>query len=134
MIRLRVDPLCAYFRAFDGALSAAGYDTWHELIGHGLPSIFVPDERRSTDDQLMRALFAERRGLGLCVRAAEPYRVRGALDRLMDPEQRRAIAGRCRGLAAGNGARAAAELVEEMVLGLPASAPPAWANGLARCP
>ena len=123
VVRLQVYPLGRYFRAFDGAISAAGHTSWHELIHHGLPSIFVPDEGRPTDDQLTRARFAERRGLGLCVRRAEPYRVRAAIDRLMDLDQRRAIAERLRAFAAGNGARAAAELVEEMVLGLPAGAP-----------
>ena len=94
VVRLQIYPLCRYFRAFDGAISAAGYTSWHELIHHGLPSIFVPDEGRSIDDQLTRARFAERRGLGFCVRRAEPYRVRAAIDRLMDLDQRRAIAER----------------------------------------
>ena len=115
-IPLQTYPLCRYFRAFDGAISAVGYNSYHELIHHGLPAIFVPNEHPSMDDQLMRALFAARRGLGLCVRTAEPYRVRDAIDRLMDPAERAAIAGRCRALAAGNGAGAAAALVEEMVL------------------
>ena len=128
LVRLQVYPLCRYFRAFDGAISPAGYTSCHELIHHGLPTIFVPDERPSTGDQLTRALVAERRGLGLCVRSAEPYRIRDAIDRLMDPDQRRAIAERGRALAAGNGAKAAAELIEEMVLGLPASAPLARAS------
>jgi UDP:flavonoid glycosyltransferase YjiC (YdhE family) len=128
VVRLQVYPLCRYFRAFDGAISAADDTSCHELIHHGLPTIFVPDERASTDDQVGRARYAERRGLGLCVRSTEPYRVRGAIDRLMDPDQGRAIAERGRALVAGNGAKAAAELVQEMVLSLPASAPPGWAG------
>ncbi len=131
-IALQTYPLCRYFAAFDGAISAVGYNSYHELIHYGLPTIFVPNEHPSMDDQLMRALFAARRGLGLCVRTAEPYRVRDAIDRLMDPAERAAIKERCRALAPGNGAEAAAALVEELVLGLAAAAPPAWANGLVR--
>jgi len=131
VIPLRTYPLCRYFRAFDGAISAVGYNSYHELVHYGLPTIFVPNEHPSMDDQLMRALFAARRGLGLCVRTTEPYRVRGALDRLMAPAERAGIAERCRALATGNGARAAAALVEEMVLSLPASAPPPWASAMA---
>jgi UDP:flavonoid glycosyltransferase YjiC (YdhE family) len=132
VIPLRTYPLCRYFRAFDGAISAAGYNSYHELIHHGLPAIFVPNEHPSMDDQLMRALFAARRGLGFCVRTAEPYRVRDAIDRLMAAGgERAAVAERCRAVAAGNGARAAAALVEEMVLSLPAAAP-AWASGMIR--
>ena len=130
VVRLQIYPLARYFRAFDGAISAAGYTSWHELIHHGLPGIFVPDEGRSTDDQLARARFAERRGLGLCVRRAEPYRVRAAIDRLMDPDQRRRLSQGARAIEAGNGARAAAELLEEMVLGLPAGVPPAPGGSL----
>ena len=129
-IRLQTYPLCRYFRAFDGAISAVGYNSFHELIHHGLPAIFVPNEHPSMDDQLMRALFAARRGLGWCVRTAEPYRVRAAIDRLMDPAERAAIRERCRARAPGNGAAAAAALVEEMVLSLPAAAAPPWASGL----
>ncbi len=132
VIPLQTYPLCRYFRAFDGAISAVGYNSFHELIHHGLPAIFVPNEHPSMDDQLMRALFAARRGLALCVRTAEPYRVRDAIDRLMDVSERAALTGRCRALAACNGAGAAAALVEEMVLSLPAATPPPWASGMAR--
>ena len=129
---LQAFPLCRYFRAFDGAISAVGYNSFHELIYLGLPTIFVPNEHPSMDDQLMRALFAERRGLGMCVRTVEPYRVRRAVDRLMDPDERAAIAARCRGVAAASGAAAAAALVEEMVLGVTANARPAWAQSILR--
>jgi UDP:flavonoid glycosyltransferase YjiC (YdhE family) len=129
-IHLQAFPLCRYFHAFDGAISAVGYNSFHELIYLGLPTIFVPNEHPSMDDQLMRALFAERRGLGMCVRTGEPYKVRRAVDRLMDPGERAAIAARCRALAAASGAAAAAALVEEMVLGVSANARPAWAQAV----
>ncbi len=131
-IHLRAYPLCRYFHAFDLALSAVGYNSFHELIYHGLPTIFVPNEHPSMDDQLMRALFAERRGLGFCVRTGEPYKVRRALDRLMDHGERSAMAARCRALAASSGAAAAAALIEQLVLGIPAVVPPDWAEVFAR--
>jgi len=132
VIRIQAYPLCRYFRAFDGAISAVGYNSYHELIYHGLPAIFVPNEHPSMDDQLMRALFAERRGLGFCVRTFEPYQVRRAIDRLMDPTERAAIALRCRALATGNGAGAAAELLADVTRSVAANAPPPWAGGLVR--
>ena len=131
-IRLQAYPLCRYFRAFDGAISAVGYNSYHELIYHGLPTIFVPNEHPSMDDQLMRALFAERRGLGFCVRTFDPYQVRCAIDRLMDPTERAAIALRCAALATCNGAVAAAELLAEMTRSIAANASPPWAGGLVR--
>ncbi|HSA81819.1 MAG TPA: glycosyltransferase [Geminicoccaceae bacterium] len=132
VIRLQAYPLCRYFRAFDGAISAVGYNSYHELIYHGLPAIFVPNEHPSMDDQLMRALFAERRGLGFCVRTFEPYQLRRAIDRLMDPTERAAIARRCRALASANGADAVAGLLAEMTRSVAANAPPSWAGGLVR--
>jgi UDP:flavonoid glycosyltransferase YjiC (YdhE family) len=127
-IHLQAFPLCRYFHAFDGAISAVGYNSFHELIYLGLPTIFVPNEHPSMDDQLMRALFAERRGLGMCVRTGEPYKVRRAVDRLMDPDERAAIAARCRALAAASGAAAAAALGEELVRGVWGHARPAGAQ------
>jgi Glycosyltransferase family 28 C-terminal domain len=132
VMRLQAYPLCRYFRAFDGAISAVGYNSYHELIHHGLPAILVPNEHPSMDDQLMRALFAERRGLGLCVRTFEPYRVRRAIDRLMDPTERAAIARRCRARASANGAMAVAELLAEMTRSVAANAPSPRAGGLVR--
>ena len=123
MIHLRSFPLSRYVKAFDGAITAVGYNSFHELIAYGVPSIFVPNEHPSMDDQLMRALFAERRGLGLCVRTTEPYQLRAAINRLLEPDEAARIARRCRAAAPANGAGAAARMLEEAVLGLRASEP-----------
>lgn len=132
VVRLRSYPLCRHFRAFDAAISAVGYNSFHELILHALPTIFVPNEHPSMDDQLMRALFAERHGLGVCLRTEARYQVRRAIDRILDPDERAVIAGRCRSLTLANGAEEAARLIEELVLGLPASRPQPWAERLVR--
>jgi hypothetical protein len=66
------------------------------------------------------------------VRTFEPYQVRRAIDRLMDPTERAAIAQRCRARATGNGAVAAAELLAEMTRSVAANAPPPWAAGVVR--
>ena len=59
-------PMSRYFAAFDGAVAAAGYNAYHELIALGVPSLFVPMPR-DTDDQPARARYAERAGIGLGV-------------------------------------------------------------------
>jgi UDP:flavonoid glycosyltransferase YjiC (YdhE family) len=132
VLHLRTYPLSRYVKAFDGAISAVGYNSFHELIAYAVPSIFIPNEHPSMDDQLMRAQFAERRGLGLCVRTCEPYRLRAAMDRILDPDQREQMIGRCQALAFGNGAVAAARLLEEMVVGIGASQPLSWETELVR--
>jgi UDP:flavonoid glycosyltransferase YjiC (YdhE family) len=125
-LQLRTYPLSRYINAFDGAISAVGYNSFHELIAYAVPAIFIPNEHPTMDDQLMRAQFAERRGLGLCVRTCEPYRLRAAIDRVLDPDHCDGIVSRCRALAFGNGAEAAARLIEEMAIGIRANRPLSW--------
>jgi predicted glycosyltransferase len=52
--RLDRYPLAAHLRAFDLALSAAGYNTSHELALAGVPTVFAP-LARGLDDQEDRA-------------------------------------------------------------------------------
>ena len=69
-------PMSRYFAAFDGAVAAAGYNAYHELIALGVPSLFVPMPR-DTDDQPARARYAEGAGIGLGVtRPGRPRRSR----------------------------------------------------------
>ena len=69
-------PMSRYFAAFDGAVAAAGYNAYHELIALGVPSLFVPMPR-DTDDQPARARYAERAGIGLGVTGPRRPRARG---------------------------------------------------------
>jgi hypothetical protein len=114
VMRVRRFPLSRFFRAFDAAVSAVGYNSYHELIFAGLPTLFVPNENPSQDDQLARARYADRHGLGYCVRAREIYRLKPALDRLMDPAEQALVRERCAALDARNGAAEAATLIEEL--------------------
>jgi hypothetical protein len=41
-------PLAASFSAFDCAISASGYNTFHESLSLGLPSLFVPNTQTRT--------------------------------------------------------------------------------------
>ena len=107
-------PLSRYLRAFDLVISAAGYNSFHELLLAGAPAIFVPNEHPQQDDQLARAQFAERHGLGACVRIRDAYRLSASIDRLLRPEERQRIAERCATLDQSNGARELAAFMEEM--------------------
>jgi UDP-N-acetylglucosamine:LPS N-acetylglucosamine transferase len=107
-------PLSRYLRAFDLVISAAGYNSFHELLLAGVPAIFVPNEHPQQDDQLARAQFAERRGLGACVRVREIYRLSACVERMLRPEERQRIAERCATLDQSNGAGEVAAFIEEM--------------------
>lgn len=54
----RIFPLAKYFAAFDIAVSAAGYNTFHELHQARIPTVFVPNTAPGMDNQAARAMFA----------------------------------------------------------------------------
>lgn len=112
---ISVYPLARYLQAFDLAVAASGYNTYHELVATPVPTLFLPNVETSTDDQEGRARFAERAGIGRCLVEVTPQGLRTALAPLLDPERR----DRMRELAAGrrlpNGAGAAMRSIEELV-------------------
>src|SRR5690625_2432597 len=55
-------PLSRNYRAFDLAISASGYNSFHELLRLGVPTLFVPNTSTQLDDQEARAKFAADRG------------------------------------------------------------------------
>jgi UDP:flavonoid glycosyltransferase YjiC (YdhE family) len=114
-ISRRLYPIARYLNAFDFAVSAAGYNTFHELMLSACPTIFVPNEHPMMDDQLLRARYAERRGYAVTVRVSDPYPMRAALDLVLEPAEREAMRSRMRDITIDrDGARAAARILEEM--------------------
>ena len=111
---IRTYPLSRYFRAFDASISAVGYNSYHELVHAKIPTLFIPNENPRQDNQLARARFAERHGFGICVRTQEVYRLRRALDRLLDPAECQLMAEACARFARSNGAVEAAKMIEEL--------------------
>ena len=108
---LRLFPAARWLPAFDFAIAACGYNSFHELLAARLPVIFVPNENPMMDEQERRALWAEGAGLGLLARARDPYRLRWALERLLRPEVRARMRARAALLPRPDGARAIAGLV-----------------------
>jgi UDP:flavonoid glycosyltransferase YjiC (YdhE family) len=56
-------PLSRRYHAFDLAVSAAGYNSFHELLRFGIPTLFIPNQDTALDDQQGRAQFAADQGL-----------------------------------------------------------------------
>jgi UDP:flavonoid glycosyltransferase YjiC (YdhE family) len=104
-------PIGRYFRAFDIAIAAAGYNAFHELIAHGVPTLFVPMPRH-LDDQPARARWARMAGVGEGVDGPLDPDLENRLDRLV--RSREDIAQRLQELPFENGAAAAARLLEEL--------------------
>ncbi len=89
-----VYPSSHYLNAFDFAVSAAGYNSFHENILSGMPTIFVPNEADEMDSQLSRAHYAELAGLGRLLRRQDIYDVRRVVADMMREDVRAAIRAR----------------------------------------
>ncbi|MGH8915153.1 MAG: glycosyltransferase [Acidimicrobiia bacterium] len=83
-----VFPLVRYLRAFDLAVSSAGYNAVHELVPSGLPTLFVANTSTRTDDQETRAQRLAELGLGLQAPDNDPSVVETEMRRLLDPSLR----------------------------------------------
>ncbi len=55
-------PLSRRYRAFDLAVSATGYNSFHELLRFGVPTLFVPNRSTALDDQEARGRYAAAQG------------------------------------------------------------------------
>ena len=106
-------PLAASFSAFDCAISAAGYNTFHESLSLGLPSLFVPNTQTRTDDQEARARWAERAGVALAALPSDEPAQRKKLALLASDEQRTALRAAMQSLPAASGAEEAAALIAD---------------------
>jgi UDP-N-acetylglucosamine--N-acetylmuramyl-(pentapeptide) pyrophosphoryl-undecaprenol N-acetylglucosamine transferase len=106
-------PLCAYLRAFDFAVVASGYNSFHEVLLAGLPSLQLPNLKTAVDDQLTRARAAEKRGLAL-VSTGEAGSLKDSLQALLDDRFREEMAYKLRRVTLANGARLAARRIAQL--------------------
>ena len=90
----------------------------------GVPTVFVPNENPMMDEQLSRARFAEDKGLGLCLRTGEVYKVGPHLERMLDRRFRTDVQARLATLDGTNGGEEAATFVEELAYTLRADRDP----------
>jgi UDP-N-acetylglucosamine:LPS N-acetylglucosamine transferase len=89
-------------------VSAAGYNSFHEQIGFGIPTVFLPNGATRLDDQVGRARFAAATGVALTVEDPSTGELEEVLDQAVRPEVRAGLAHRCRELAFENGGGSAA--------------------------
>jgi hypothetical protein len=109
---VREFPLSRRFAAFDLAVSAAGYNSFHELLRFGVPTLFIPNQDTALDDQLGRARFAADQGLA---HLTEHVSLDAATPLLGDLLERGpAMVAGVSSVDRGNGAAAAAAYLQEL--------------------
>ncbi|MDO9416197.1 glycosyltransferase [Pararhizobium sp.] len=107
-------PSYRYSRAFDAAVTAAGYNAFHEQVLGAIPTLFVPNEADEMDLQVNRARWAELSGRGwLMRRDFDLAHVRDYVARLLDPAERARVVARCGTISWTNGARDIARYFED---------------------
>ena len=122
---LSIYPLARYLRAFDLAVAAAGYNSFHELTLAAVPTVFVPNLVTATDDQVARAVYAERIGIGVALPDPDDAGIARALGLILDPDRRRRMHERAAARRRGGGAVAAmAAIVEAAERGPQERVPP----------
>jgi UDP:flavonoid glycosyltransferase YjiC (YdhE family) len=99
-------PISRRFAAFDLAVSAAGYNSFHENLRLGLPTLFVPNTHTNLDDQQARVDHAVRSGWALGATELDEAGATALLTDLLQDGP--AMARRARSADPGNGALDAA--------------------------
>ncbi len=112
LIVTSIFPVSDSFAAVDIAISAAGYNTFHELMHHGVPTIFIPRER-GWDDQYERAKQAEvKDACMICPAADIEIKLNLLFEELMNPQKRDAFRLKASSLVPENNAeKVAAEIL-----------------------
>jgi len=82
-----------YLKAFDMAISAAGYNTYHELMHMGIPTVFLPLDLVA-DDQFARADRATQAGAAHTLKTHNASELRTYVDNMSDPSVRQTMSER----------------------------------------
>ncbi|WP_156945858.1 glycosyltransferase [Roseicyclus elongatus] len=114
---LRGFPISQVFNAFDFSISAAGYNTYHEVLAFGLPTIFVANRHPSMDDQGARAGFAQDSGVGFDLWEEEMHLFPSLVEAMLNEKANAFLRENCAAFDGTNGADEAARILKKLVMG-----------------
>ena len=106
---LRDYPNSRYFSSFDFAVIAGGYNSYHEVIEAGLPSICLPNMNTGMDDQFSRCSVAAQSGAMVVLKNRSKEKIAIAISRMMDENTRAAMRSNAMKLRKKNGNSEVAE-------------------------
>ncbi|MBJ24308.1 MAG: hypothetical protein CMB64_06525 [Euryarchaeota archaeon] len=112
---IRDYPNSRFFNAFDFAIMAAGYNSFHEAIHFSLPTIFYPNLNTGQDDQLARAKIAEDLGAMMVVKERKRKNVENAIKKIYDENIRERMKENIKKLHAENGAEQIAKYLIDLI-------------------
>ncbi len=112
--RLQDFPLPRLFAGFDCSISAVGYNSYHDLLAAGLPSLFIPNEAGEQDEQARRAQYAAINGMALHASSFDIHAVDDGLSALLDETARADMRAACARLGHENGAEIAARYIADL--------------------
>ncbi len=112
---LRGYPISRYFNAFNFSIAAAGYNTFHEVLEFGLPTIFLANRHPSMDDQAARAEFAQENSAGFDLPDDQLFHLPALCEALLNDKARDYVRECCLGLGRDNGAGEAASAVMNLM-------------------
>lgn len=108
-------PIPRYYRAFDFTISAAGYNSFNDLLRFGLPTIFIANDAECMDDQGARARHAEAAGAAFEIDENDLGPLHDCIQAILQPAVRDYLVERARSLALPNGAAAAARAIARLL-------------------
>lgn len=121
--KLELYPAYRYSRGFDGMITGAGYNTFHENLLGEVPTVFVPNEAAEMDRQILRARHADIIGCGQMIRAGDRIGIDAQLSRFLDPDVRKQMKHRMSHLEFADGAGVAAGLIDRLSYAVRANRP-----------
>ena len=75
-----------YFKGFDAAIQAGGYNSFHEMRRLHLPTVFIPNTNTGMDDQLKRVKQSQKEGWGI-VSKDNKQSIKNAIQQLFQIKQ-----------------------------------------------
>jgi UDP:flavonoid glycosyltransferase YjiC (YdhE family) len=108
-------PIPRYYRAFDFTISAAGYNSFNDLLRFGIPTIFIANDAECMDDQGARARYAEAESAAFDIEEANLESLYDCVQAILQPQVRDYLTERARALARPNGAKPAARAIAKLL-------------------
>lgn len=114
-----VYPLAQYLPAFDAAVSGGGYNSVHELLYAGVPTLFLPNRSSTIDNQVRRTLWLADHGLALHGDETSSDDIYAKVRLLFDASFRASLRQACQELPQPHGSQAAASAIARLTGGKP---------------